>query len=768
MPAAPTNFALNEQAILHLLNGAVSNKSAASVTWTNNAAGAQHRIERQNNAGDWVNGTIAPAAAAAAIVGKLPNGGTANLRIRSEDNTGQSAWVTLAFATGSFATAGAPPSAPSGLAAGTITSTGATLTWEDNSATEAYFVIEVRHGNEVRERLVPGLTESHVLDCTLLFDAATVPDSVFTVRVKALGGEAKANALPQWSSAWTSEVTFRTLTQQVLIRSPLALRAEKGAVFAYTIATNVPCTAWTADSDPGTAGEQLPAGLARTDAVISGTITAAVGVYNIVLTASDGATTDTRTLVLTVVAGSFTIQPPLSAKAKLGVPFTHTLKAKRSAPGTAPVWTMANAPAWLVLDAAMGIMSGTPDEAGISTITVTATAGTAGGSATFTLTVPALSITSAERVEAFVGEPFEHQLTATSTTPPVMWEIVGAPGWLALNAATGKLTGTPAALGAIEVDVIAALDEHEDSQTLIIDVGALITVGSGGTSEIEGWEGTPLLEELHYEGPCEVEQWYLSGGPPGVEIGPLTCGGGYGAGALNTVAITGVPGASGFFDATITAHVCCGGTPSLHRFPVRFAINGPLFLAWLHIERTLYDLQFQVRGDILARGVRSWYGRTEKGAGKATTSITDTTTAGLSKTITEERETPAVTANLLTAKRGDNLRLALLLRDGRAVLTAGDAVTDVRLILRLPDAVDEDYLFALPATATALNGQSYYLVELTVTQEVLDTVMDANSVQGEALSSGPIDVLGEIHCALGGVELTSGTFKVQFVEDVER
>lgn len=153
----------------------------------------------------------------------------------------------------------------------------------------------------------------------------------------------------------------------------------------------------------------------------------------------------------------------------------------------------------------------------------------------------------------FSGATLVHTFTATSPTPPVTWELVDPPAWLTLDGA--MLSGMPPEFGVFEVDVVASLDELSASQTLVITVRPLIEL----PSEVEGWQGNPLLERLRYNGPCEVEQWYLSGAPPRVEIGALGCSDNVYANSHNVVGITGIPGESGFFDATITAHVCCGG-----------------------------------------------------------------------------------------------------------------------------------------------------------------------------------------------------------------
>ena len=129
---------------------------------------------------------------------------------------------------------------------------------------------------------------------------------------------------------------------------------------------------------------------------------------------------------------------------------------------------------------------------------------------------------------------------------------------------------------------------------------------------------------------------------------------------------------------------------------------------------------------------------------------------------------PAVEGNILTVKRGDELRLALLIRDGRTVLGSTDGIENVGIAFRLPDSADEEYLFDLPGVATAIGANSYFKAELNVTQELLDELMGDDSVSGSSANAPTIKTLAEIYCTLNGLKISSATFPVTFVEDVER
>ena len=100
------------------------------------------------------------------------------------------------------------------------------------------------------------------------------------------------------------------------------------------------------------------------------------------------------------------------------------------------------------------------------------------------------------------------------------------------------------------------------------------------------------------------------------------------------------------------------------------------------------------------------------------------------------------------------------------MLGTADGIANVAIAFRLPDSADEEYIFDLPGVPTTLNGREYFLAELDVTQELLDELMGDDSVSGA--SAPAIPTLAEIRCTLNGLKISSATFPVTFVEDVER
>ncbi|WP_380158922.1 cell wall-binding repeat-containing protein [Kineococcus sp. R86509] len=83
-------------------------------------------------------------------------------------------------------------------------------------------------------------------------------------------------------------------------------------------------------------------------------------------------------------------------------------------------------------------------------------------------------ITSVAPTTAAAATPFTFQLTASGTPTPT-WSFVDqtSPEWLALNAGTGVLSGTPKAAGTFTFTVRAASGAEHDDQVITLTVGAL-------------------------------------------------------------------------------------------------------------------------------------------------------------------------------------------------------------------------------------------------------------------------------------------------------
>ncbi|CAH1689216.1 conserved exported hypothetical protein [Hyphomicrobiales bacterium] len=151
---------------------------------------------------------------------------------------------------------------------------------------------------------------------------------------------------------------------------------------------------------------------------------------------------------------------PTSFSARNGTPFTSARPSVINAIGQA-TWTWgqgSNPPSWVTLNAATGVLTGTPSEVVTTsglTLIVTDSTGKVASSAPFTLTVfnqPSVTV-SADTVKKRVGDDISISATATGLAGTPTWSLVFQPGsdplpaGLIFDTATGRVSGTPSAPG---------------------------------------------------------------------------------------------------------------------------------------------------------------------------------------------------------------------------------------------------------------------------------------------------------------------------------
>ena len=200
----------------------------------------------------------------------------------------------------------------------------------------------------------------------------------------------------------------------------------------------------------------LPAGLAISGALISGTPTS-VGTSTFTVRATDTGSQSATMSYTVTIAFALLLTTPALGPGQVGSAYSATFFAIN---GTAPYTfavTSGSLPIGFTL-AGTGLLSGTPTAAGASTFTVTATdAAGQHASANYTLTVIApLAITTPALGSGQVGSSYSATFFAANGTAPYSFVVSGGtlPGGLTL-ASSGALSGTPSTAGTSSFTVTA-------------------------------------------------------------------------------------------------------------------------------------------------------------------------------------------------------------------------------------------------------------------------------------------------------------------------
>ncbi len=229
------------------------------------------------------------------------------------------------------------------------------------------------------------------------------------------------------------------------ITSATTAAGQIGVAFSYQItATNTP-TSYAASG--------LPTGLSVNAATgkITGTPSVA-GTFTVRLTASNAFGMGTGTLTLTVA----NISPPVITSAggvtgEVGSAFSYQI----TATNTPTSYAASGLPDGLSVNTGTGLISGTPTTGQYVTATVSATNAGGTGSAQVGIQIvpPTPVITSAPTATGTVGVAFSYQIMATNM--PTSYEADFLPAGLALDTASGIISGVPTQPGTSNVNLYA-------------------------------------------------------------------------------------------------------------------------------------------------------------------------------------------------------------------------------------------------------------------------------------------------------------------------
>ena len=222
----------------------------------------------------------------------------------------------------------------------------------------------------------------------------------------------------------------------------------------------------------------------------AGTYDLTVSVYENAGMTGEPLYTYTSTNQMTVAAPTVST-PAITTNSPLpdgmtGQAYRRTLSANPGTPGKAVTWSLsADKPAWLSIDAAKGVLSGTPTKAGTYTFTVTAKEADGGeASKSFTITVrESLQITTESLPNATLGLYYNRTLSANLTG--VTWSLKeggSLPPGLSLMSYSdySRISGTPTTAGTYTFTVVATDGTQTAERQFTITVSNTFTFTSNG------------------------------------------------------------------------------------------------------------------------------------------------------------------------------------------------------------------------------------------------------------------------------------------------
>ena len=193
----------------------------------------------------------------------------------------------------------------------------------------------------------------------------------------------------------------------------------------------------------------LPPGLAisKTTGVISGTVTTA-DKGTVTVTATDSTKASGSAAFTWTARNTIAITAPKPQSTTAGTAVALAILAEDDDTKATPLkWTASGLPTGLAIDAADGVITGTPTKGGAYTVKVTVTDTTkSAASASFGWKISdVITVTPPGAEKFWPGVPTQVKVTATDSDPAqtLTYSATGLPTGLKINPATGVISGTP-------------------------------------------------------------------------------------------------------------------------------------------------------------------------------------------------------------------------------------------------------------------------------------------------------------------------------------
>lgn len=333
------------------------------------------------------------------------------------------------------------------------------------------------------------------------------------------------------STGATSKQFTLTVLQGLTITTTILPQATAGVSYSATVEATGGSGArsWGATGLPGNLGINSATG------TITG-IPQSSGSFPLTVTVTDTSGSTSKQFTLTVTAG-LTITTTALPQGTSGVPYAAAIAASGGS-GTR-VWSASGLPSNLVINTSTGAITGTPQNAGTFTVTVTVTDGPVSTNKQFVLTIAqGLAITTLVLPAGVTGAAYSAALEASGGSGTRTWAATGLPANLSISGGTGVISGTPQTAGSFNVTVTVTDGGGSANRQYTLQISQGLTITT--LTLPSGTAGIAYSAAIEATGGSGARTWSASGLPANLGINP------------STGLIADTPLTSGSFTVTVT------------------------------------------------------------------------------------------------------------------------------------------------------------------------------------------------------------------------